>query len=235
VSPHPIFPRGLVLAFDTSGPRGYVGVSKGQNVVAQHRLEDPGRHAARLVPAIGDVLETAGAVPEDLVGIVVGEGPGSFTGVRVAAATGKGLARALGIPLYPVSSLAAAALSGPDPHASGVRYVLFDARGERVFAACFEIGPHRLDALIDPHAGDLRSVLEDEVPTATVFLGSGAQRHRSAIEARGHDVLDPPWGEPAADALLHALALQASAPVTSLSTWEPRYLKSSSAERAWVK
>lgn len=235
MSPQPILSGGPILALDTSGPIGYVAVSEGPDVVAHLRLEDQGRHAARLVPAMETVLDAAGAEAKDLVGIVVGEGPGSFTGVRVAAATGKGLARALGIPLYPVSSLAAAAANGPDQHAAEIRYVLFDARGERVFAACFEIGPHHLDPHIAPHAGNLRSVLERDVPEETVFLGSGAERHRSAIEARGHRVLSPPWGEPAADALLRALALMGSAPVTSLSTWEPRYLKSSSAERAWVR
>lgn len=233
MSPEPIFPRGLVLALDTSGPTGYVGVSEGLNVVAHRRLEDSGRHAARLVPAIGDVLATAGAVPEDLVGIVVGEGPGSFTGVRVAAATGKGLARALGIPLYPVSSLAAAALNGPDPHAAGVRYVLFDARGERVYAACYDVTPTRCEEILPPSATEIHSVLASQVPDGAAFCGSGALRHAARIRGAGYAVLPIPHGIPTARGLIRLLAHDpATAPLSASARWEPDYLKASGAAPA---
>jgi tRNA threonylcarbamoyladenosine biosynthesis protein TsaB len=231
---HPLMTGGLVLALDTSGPVGHVAVSDGPDVVAYRRLEEQGRHAARLVPAIGEALREAGGEPADLVGIVAGEGPGSFTGVRVTAATAKGLARALNTPLYAVSSLAAAAVNAPGDQ-QGAFFVLFDARDDRVFAACFEVGPGGQKVLIPPRAGDLRSVLEAEVPRGAIFLGSGAHRHRTAVEAKGHVVLAPPWGEPAADALLRALSLQGGTPVTSLDSWEPQYLKPSSAERAWAR
>jgi tRNA threonylcarbamoyl adenosine modification protein YeaZ len=235
MAPHPLLSGGLVLALDTSGPTGHVAVSDGPEILARRRLEEQGRHAAGLVPAIGEALREVGGAPTELVGIVAGEGPGSFTGVRVAAATAKGLARALDIPLYAVSSLAAGAVNAPDDHPQGIFFVLFDARGDRVFAACFEVGPHQQNALIPPHAGNLRSVLDSEVSQGAIFLGSGAHRHRDAIEASGHTVLPSPWGEPTADALLRSLALQRAPPVASLDTWEPRYLKPSSAERAWVR
>lgn len=251
---------GPLLALDTSGPSGFVAVGHGSRVLARARLDRQGQHASRLLPAIHRVLEQAGLDASRLVGVMVGEGPGSFTGVRVAAATAKGLARGLSIPLFAVSSLAAGAVADLAAEAAGaegaaggaeagaevqghrdawsgasVRYVLFDARGDRVYAACYGVGTVGVETLIPPHAGDLRTVLAGDLPAGAVFTGDGAQRHRGAIEGAGYSVLAEPAGEPTADALLYLRALHADMlPVPSLDTWEPRYVKASSAEREWV-
>jgi tRNA threonylcarbamoyladenosine biosynthesis protein TsaB len=251
--------KGPLLALDTSCPSGFVAVGDGRRVLARARLDRKGQHASRLLPAIHRVLQQAGTDASGLVGVVVGEGPGSFTGVRVAAATAKGLARGLGVPLFALSSLAAgavadlAAAAAEAAEAEGaaggtgagaqapahrdawpgasVRYVLFDARGDRVYAACYGVGTLGVETLIPPHAGDLRTLLAGDLPAGAVFAGDGAQRHRGAIEGAGYRVLAEPAGEPTADALLYLRALHADMlPVPSLETWEPRYVKASSAE-----
>jgi tRNA threonylcarbamoyladenosine biosynthesis protein TsaB len=75
--------------------------------------------------------------------VIVGAGPGSFTGVRVAAATARGLAHGLGVPLYAYSSLAAVAMeTGLD----GNVCALFDARRGEVYAACYESSGTRIRA-----------------------------------------------------------------------------------------
>jgi tRNA threonylcarbamoyladenosine biosynthesis protein TsaB len=220
------------LAMDTSGPVGHVAVARGPTVLARRRLERKGEHASGLVPAIDEALAEASVDLEELAGIVVGEGPGSFTGVRIGAATAKGLARARDLPLWAVSSLAAAAL-GDDGH--GVRYVLFDARGDRVYAACYAVGASGVDTLVPPCATDLRTLLASDVPLGAAFAGDGAERHRYAIEGAGFTVLEEPVGEPSGEALVRFLSLHRQAPpVLALGTWEPRYVKASSAERAWT-
>jgi len=224
---------GVVLAFDTSGPVGYVGVFRDGEACASERLGTQGRHAALLVPTIDRCLARAGLGPESLDGIVVGEGPGSFTGVRVAAATAKGIARARGIPLWTVSSLAAAAVAGTGADLAAVRCALFDARDQRVYAGCWEVGEERLVERVAPHATELAALLAEAVPPGVVFVGDGALRHRTALERAGHAVAPPPAGEPTAEALLRACRLArgtASAP----TGWEPSYLKASNAEREWI-
>ncbi|NNL30491.1 MAG: tRNA (adenosine(37)-N6)-threonylcarbamoyltransferase complex dimerization subunit type 1 TsaB, partial [Gemmatimonadetes bacterium] len=125
------------LALDTSTSVGSVAVAVGARVVARARLTKQSRHAAALLPAVDEALEAAGVGASELDDLVVGEGPGSFTGVRVAAATAKGLALALERPLHAVSSLAGEALA----HTGfPIRYALFDASAERVYGACYGVG-----------------------------------------------------------------------------------------------
>lgn len=225
---------GHYLALDTSGASGYVAVSRGGEVLARVHLARQGQHASHLVPAVATALAEAELGVRQLDGIVVGDGPGSFTGVRVAAATAKGMAAALGIPLWAVSSLAAAALSDPGSE-PGVRYVLFDARSDRVYAACYGVGGAGMELLVPPHASTLREVLGGTVPAGAVFVGNGAERHRHAIEGVGFRVPAPPHGEPTADALIRFMMLHPdTSPVTSPDTWEPQYLRASNAEREWT-
>ena len=219
-----------LLALDTSGLFGSVAVSRAGEVLAQLTLAEPREHASRLIPAVEDALNEAGVSRTELTGVVVGEGPGSFTGVRVAAATAKGLVHALGIPLWAVSSLTAAAVAsdvGP------VRYVLFDARGDRVYGACYGVGATGVQELVAPHGGILRDALAGDVPAGAVFLGDGAERHQAAIEAAGFPV-DADQRDSFAVGLLRYLSLHAAtAPVLDPSGWEPTYVRASSAERLW--
>ena len=79
--------EGFYVAFDTSGQVASVAVAKGAQVLARTTLERQGDQAARLVPSIRDILSEAGVDRSEISGVIVGEGPGSFTGVRIAAAT----------------------------------------------------------------------------------------------------------------------------------------------------
>lgn len=221
---------GCLLALDTSGPLGSVAVAKGQMVLSMVALTERREHASGLIPAIEEALRAAAVSRGDVAGVVVGEGPGSFTGVRVAAATAKGLAHALGLPLWAVSSLSGTALaseSGP------VRYVLFDARGDRVYGACYGIGAAGVQEIVAPHGGTLRDALAGDVPAGAVFLGDGAYRHRAAIEAAGFPVERDQGDAVALGLLRHLWYHPATPPVSDPRAWEPAYIRASSAERLW--
>lgn len=243
----------LFLALDTSTSQGSVAVGQGGHVLGRTVLERQGEHAARLVPAVQSALESAGVDLAELGGVVVGAGPGSFTGVRVAAATAKGLCHALGVPLWAFSSLAAGAATvdvlaaeaerrpaqptvlpttGLDAFA---RCVLFDARADRVYAACYLFREQGLPArLIEPTATTLSGILETvrALDTDVAFIGDGAQRHQEQIQDAGFPLLGHPAGEPTADGLLHLLALDPGRPpLEQPGRWEPDYLRASNAER----
>lgn len=218
------------LAVDTSTPTGSVAVARGAEVVARAVLTRQAAHASGLVPAVDEVLGAAGVERRAVDAVVVGEGPGSFTGVRVAAATAKGLSRALGRPLWAVSSLAAEALARDG---APVRYALFDARAERVYGACYGVGSARIETLVEPHAAELRDLLED-VPAGAVFCGDGAEKHRALIEGAGFEVAPADEDACRADGLIRYLDRHPEAePVEDPGAWEPAYVRASGAERLW--
>lgn len=223
---------GPVLAFDTSGTVGSVAVGRAGRLLASATLDDRREHAARLVPTIDRALERSGVRLADLAGIAVGEGPGSFTGVRVAAATAKGMAHALGAPLWAFSSLAAAALS---EDAGPVRYVLFDARHDRVYGACYEVAGASSSELIAPHAGTVGEALHGGVRPDAVFVGEASRRHRDAIERAGFRVGAGPSRSLAEGLLQLQRWLPDAGRVLDISSWEPRYVRPPSVERAWTR
>ena len=237
-----------ILAFDTSSRLGSVIVTTDGKVLARAFLRSPRRHAARLLPAIRGVLVASGAQLGDLAGIVVGSGPGSFTGVRVAAATAKGLAEGCGVPIWTYSSLAAAAASegawlpagwsGPAgwrraredgpveaSERGAARYILFDARGDRVYAGCYRVGSASVDVLVAPTATRLGDVLTSPVPEGAIFAGDGAFRHAAAIKRHGWTVASPPVGIPTAEGLTRVFGLMPRPPVENARGWEPEYLR----------
>jgi tRNA threonylcarbamoyladenosine biosynthesis protein TsaB len=90
----------LLLGFDTATPAVTVAVHDGVQPLAQLVTVDAHRHAELLMPAIAKVIADAGVSRTDLTAVVVGIGPGPYTGLRVGMVTAKVLAAALGIPVY---------------------------------------------------------------------------------------------------------------------------------------
>lgn len=240
---------GLVLAMDTSTRLGSVAVAKDGEVLGRARLRQQGTHASHIVLQVSEALDEAGVDRHEIQAVIVGAGPGSFTGVRVAGATAKGLAHVWGCPLWAFSSLAAGAASVGLANAYGVdvppvplnelersvgRYVLFDARADRVYAACYLPTDAGLDVLVAPHATTIGDLLAGESPVA-IFAGDGAVRHADEIRGAGFSVLPDPNGLPTADGLIHLWATEAeAAPVADAAAWSPDYLRATGAERARV-
>ena len=215
------------LGIDAATPVGGVAVVRHGVLLAEVTLGLTTRHSALLLPATDFALRAAGIERRLLDGIVVGEGPGSFTGVRIAAATARGLAAALDVPLYAVSSLAAAAA------ASGVREravcALFDARRGEVYAACYRFGADAPEVLLEPVAAPLAEVLAQVATHSPEFTGEGAVRYAGQLpRAPLPALLSPPRA--AALVWLHEQAPERGR-VQEIAGWEPSYLRTSGAER----
>ena len=217
-------PAGAVLAIETSGGAGSVALARDGTVAAGRLLAGTSGRAGALIPAVEDLLAGAGSAVGELAGIVVGAGPGSFTGIRVAGAAAKALASTLGVPLYPVSSLRAGAVAGqPDPPGGALelRYVLFDARRGRVYGAAYDVGAGRVVRVIGPHGGTILDVISARPPVGAIFMGDGAAAHEGLIGAAGFTVRAAPAGVPAAEALIACCAWVPADP----AEWEPLYVR----------
>lgn len=217
-------PAGAVLGIETSGSVGSVAIAIDGVVAAARTLaEEPG-HAAELMPAISEVLVAAEVGVDEIAGVVVGAGPGSFTGVRIGGAAAKALATSLEVPLYATSSLLAAAVSGQAFVAGGereLRYVLFDAKRGRVYGALYDVGAAAVELVSGPHGGTIVDVVNNRPPVGTVLMGDGANAHGALLGSAGFSVRPPPAGVPTAGALLSCCDWVPVDPVT----WEPDYVR----------
>ncbi len=183
-------------------------------------------HSETVLDEVARVLERAGRRPNELERIVVGAGPGSFTGVRIASALGKGLRHALDLPLFAYSSLrTVAASAGIAPLCA-----LFDARRDEVYAAAYEdpAGAPIFEPAVAPIDESLSRV---EALGCRTFAGEGAIRHRPEIEVRGGKVLAAHLGVPRASALLWLADRLPAGRVEDPGPWEPGYVRASGAER----
>ena len=96
-----------VLAFDTSSKALSLAILEDKQVLAETTINIKKNHSITLMPAIDFLMASLDWTPKDLDRIVVAEGPGSYTGLRIAVATAKTLAHTLNIELVGMSSLLA--------------------------------------------------------------------------------------------------------------------------------
>lgn len=222
---------GYLLAIDSSTAHGSVAVGTRDGVLAEISMSVRATHSSSLLPGVDHVLGRAGIGPSDIGAVVVGAGPGSFTGIRIAAATAKGIGHALGTPCFAYSSLlllAAGACGG-----TGTVCAILDARGRDVFAALYRFGAE-LRTTMEPTATTIDEMIDHLRQLDGVrVVGDGATRHQAEIEAetKAH-VVPPHLGSPRAAALIWlATTWPAAGKVDDLGTWEPTYLRASGAER----
>ena len=123
-----------VLAFDTSSKALSLAILEDKQVLAETTINIKKNHSITLMPAIDFLMASLDLTPKDLDRIVVAEGPGSYTGLRIAVATAKTLAHTLNIELVGMSSL----LSLVPYQQEGLLVPLMDARRNNVYAGFYE-------------------------------------------------------------------------------------------------
>ena len=168
----------LILALDASTPMTTVALARenGHEVLAEVSVTARGA-SETLLPAIHAALYLAGEDLGTVEILLAGVGPGTFTGIRIAAATARALSAGTGIALSKNSSLDA--LAAPALSCSGDVLAVLDARRGQVFARRFsEAGPTTSIYCVRPE--------ELSVEGGPLVVGDGALRYREDLSSLGH-------------------------------------------------
>ncbi|MBX2819886.1 MAG: tRNA (adenosine(37)-N6)-threonylcarbamoyltransferase complex dimerization subunit type 1 TsaB [Rhodothermaceae bacterium] len=172
-----------LLAIETTTDTCSVAVYIDKHVHIEKTLRRPKVHAEHLVPMIQDVLAYSEIQPQDLDGIAVSEGPGSYTGLRIGVSTAKGLAFAHDLKLISVPSLSAMAfISLPFvPDDSNIVIARNSRRGEVYLAAFKKTSDRTFDVLLEPSAlliENIEAELPEEVVSSDAVWVAGEGRSR---------------------------------------------------------
>lgn len=200
-------------------------------VIARDEQGPPKKQSELLPGAIEALLEGAGIKLPQLEGIVVGLGPGSFTGLRIGLATAKALSYAANVKLAGVSSLQAVGLVGPE---GPPLFTVAVARVDELYLGVYR-RQGRVVTALEPETAlrpdELAAKLR-EVPDAVV-LGPAVGDYRAKLEALGVEparLLDvAPF--PTAEAIAELARFPAAFDVQAMFALEPHYVRASEAER----
>jgi tRNA threonylcarbamoyladenosine biosynthesis protein TsaB len=222
----------IVLGLTTASPRGGVAIWRDGDIVAAEHYEDEKRHAERIFTVVRSVVSAAGLERSAIDAIGCDVGPGSFTGVRVGLASAKGMALALGRPLYPVGALEAmaAAAFAEAPAVIERMVALLDAKRGEVFVGAYGRDGRPLREASHAPAGEVLASLKELVHDqglrfcgrAAEVLGVPSDRR---IDAAAAQLPDASWiARLAADQL-------AAGAAPDLADVEPVYLRAPDAKR----
>lgn len=162
------------------------------------------------------VLGAAGASMEEVSAVIVGRGPGSFTGVRIGIATAKGLAAGLGCPLWGVSTLDATAWTAWLGGVRGTLGVVNDAMRHEVYPGIYELSDEGVvrtfaseTVVKAPDAVDAWAHLPEEERSSLVLAGCGLKKYRGLFEEAGFArFADERLWYPTGAGLIHAAAAE---------------------------
>lgn len=224
----------IILAADTSSNYCSAAVWKDGSIISDISINNGLVHSQMLMPVIEQALDNCGIEISQIDVFACSTGPGSFTGVRIAVSTVKGLAHAFGKPCAAVNTLEAAARGIYSP--GNLVCALLDARRGQVYAAAYSDGKELIPPCalpVEELAEKLRSLGKDR---KIIFAGDGAPVHMTALTGLlDNALLAPPdisYQRAASAAVLAAEAAQNGALISCFEL-DAFYLRKPQAEREY--
>jgi len=212
-----------VLAFDTSSKALSLAVLEDKQILAETTINIKKNHSITLMPAIDFLMSSLDLTPKDLDRIVVAEGPGSYTGLRIAVATAKTLAHTLNIELVGMSSLLALVPSQQE----GLVVPVMDARRNNVYAGFYENAKFVMPEAHQSFEEVLEKVKGASQVTFVGEVGAFVEQIQEHLPRTNYKETLPN----AANLALLAWDKEAD----SLHDFVPNYLKRVEAEENWLK
>jgi tRNA threonylcarbamoyl adenosine modification protein YeaZ len=222
------------LAIDTGTSLASIAVGVPPAFESATQLGGARAHAAAIIELIDRCLRALDQGPADLGGIVVGDGPGGFTGLRIGWAAAKGLAQERELPIVAIPTLlalaaGAAALVGAVPIASWI-----DALRGEVFGAMYVVYPDRVETLLAPIVGTPEHLAARAPQRPRVVVADTVQYAGFAESWSGAPQVTTAVLRPAAVSLLalHAVA-GTGRRLDDRSAAEPDYGRQAEAQARW--
>ena len=229
--------RDILLAIETSGLMGGVGLADGGALLGVKSLSADRRHTSELMPTIADLLTEHGLRLADVRVFAYSTGPGSFTGLRVAATIGRMIQSTVNCEVVAVPTLeviARNALYHPDKPRTIV--AILDAKRGQVYGAAFErVDSDQLHSLVEADLYD-PAELFTRVDPPFCIIGEGARNHADSCAASAGTVLAAELWPPSAEQVIAIARRMASAgEFCAPDQIIPRYIRPPECEEVYEK
>lgn len=228
----------LVLSIDTATLVSSVALATQDTLLAELVIQTKKTHSETLMPHISEILQMARIQKQDIEGIAVSIGPGSFTGLRIGLATAKALAYALKIPIVGVSTFETLAYNCPVP---GVFLSpILDAQKHNIYQAVYEWQHDSLTEVVPARVVGIQQAIQEAAVMSrpVVMLGEAAEMYRAEIKSQGANLIFPPphviIPHAGSTAILGGRLL-ARGIYHDVMNLEPVYIRRSEAEELWEK
>ena len=220
------------LALDTATDRASVALGTGVRDAVEETLAGARRHASGLLPMVDRLLDRAAIGLERVGGVLLSDGPGSFTGLRVGASVAKALVRARGLEIRSAPSLMVRAAGHARP--GEVALAVADALRGEVYAAAYRFGPGTVETLVPPSVWRVERLIA-EAPRVDRIVGDAPPDALGRLAAwSGREIVSGADAAPRAVWLLELLhRAGATRPIANLDLWEPEYGRPAEAQARW--
>lgn len=225
-----------VLAIDTSSNVASAAVAEDGRLLGESILNHKKTHSQKIMVMVKELLEDLELTVHDIDIFAVANGPGSFTGLRIGAATIKALAHSVNKPVVGVSTLAGLAYNLP--YAEHIIVPIMDARNNQVYTASYIWDGDGLKELSTDEAISIEECVKGCGELLdTVFVGDGVFIHRKYIEEklaeRAHFAPPSALMQRASSIAMLALDKAKKGETEHYSALKPFYLRKSQAEREY--
>lgn len=211
-----------LLLIESSNEICSVALSQEKSIIQEKYIDKPNSHSVYLAPFVNEVLNNATMSINELDGVVISDGPGSYTGLRIGSSLAKGICLGAGIPLMAVSTLKGLAKKALNDYPSVDQAIaLVDARRSDAYIGVYN---QQLKPIIKEQFITINSELKIEKSNAVV-VGSGAMKFINELDVKkelkhSESVLY------AKDLLDEAMLKWAKQDFVDLTSYEPNYIKS---------
>lgn len=222
-----------ILAIETSALVASAAIIEDKKLIAEYTMNYKLTHSQTILPMIQEICSRVELDLQTLDYIACCSGPGSFTGLRIGAATAKGLAHGLNIPIVPVPTLDALAYN--IFNTNKIICPIMDARRQQAYSAFYQWESGKLSRITEYMAEPINKIIDiaQELEKEVIFVGDGVPVYEELLKKQEKFLLAPPSCNMQRASCIASLGMELIEEGKAIkgSSFVPFYLRKSQAER----